>query len=168
MHRKRNVNIGNYEFIFSNINNWINNIDNKVSILIAFLAVILGFIICNDKFFNYLTNINLLYRYGIYTIIILLSISCFLCILSLMGRIKAKGNYKSKIYFGSISNMDRKDFFDELETYSTQNYIEDLKNQIFINSCICDKKVRLYNCALKLSLGAVLLSLSLFVLYILK
>lgn len=91
-----------------------------------------------------------------------------MCILALLGRITAKGNYKSKIYFGSISKMDRKDYFDELENYSTQAYIEDLKNQIFINSCICDKKVRLYNYALKISLGAILTSLSLFVIHILK
>ncbi len=168
MHKKRNFNISNYEFIFNNINGWINNIDNKISILLAFLAVALGFIVCNDNFFNYLTNINLLFKYGVYFIIILLSISCFLCILALLGRIKAKVNYKSKIYFGSISNMDRKDYFDELEIYSIQDYIEDLKNQIFINSCICDKKVRLYNYALKMSLGAVLTSLSLFVIHILK
>lgn len=62
-------------------------------------------------------------------IIILLSISCFLCILSLMGRIKAKGNYKSKIYFGSISNMDRKG--NCLDNGCAENFFGILKSELY-------------------------------------
>ena len=80
--------------------------------------------------------------------VILLSCGCLLCILALKGRVKSKINYISFLFFGSISKMDRKKYFDKMSKTNEKQLISDIKNQIYINSCICIKKFKLYNLAL--------------------
>ena len=43
MHKKDNE-YEMFKYTFDNINLWINNIDNKISILLAFLVAIIGYI----------------------------------------------------------------------------------------------------------------------------
>lgn len=168
MHNEKDNMCKEYKFIYENINNWINNIDNKISILLAFSAVILGFIVTCNSLYCYVVKINIIFELLMNLIILLLIISCFICMLSLIGRITTKINFKSNIFFGSIAKYDRKEFFENTEKMSIDNYSEDLKNQIYINSCICNKKVKLYNISLKLLMLAILISLLMFTIYIIK
>ncbi len=143
MHKKDNE-YEMFKYTFDNINLWINNIDNKISILLAFLVAIIGYIFTIENKIC-LENVQ---RIILFVAIILLICGCLLSIFALRGRIKSKVNYVSMIYFGSISNMDRKEYFDKSEKINEKQSINDIKNQIYINSCICNKKFKIYNLAL--------------------
>lgn len=143
MHDKNNK-FENFKYIFDNVNSWINNVDNKISILMAFLVAIIGYVFSINK------NVNMNNIQTIIMIILtsLLMCGCILCVFALKGRIKSKINYISTIFFGSISKMDRKEYYDCLSNMNEKQFVNDVKNQIYINSCICSKKFKLYNFAL--------------------
>ena len=141
------------KYTFDNINTWINNVDNKISILLAFFAAIIGYVFSIKEKIS-MNHINL-FIIGI--LIGVLVCGCLLCFLALKGRIKSKINYNSMIFFGSISEMDRKDYYDRLSRINEKQSINDIKNQIYINSCICSKKFKLYNLALDCLIIAIFL-----------
>lgn len=143
MHNK-NIKIEDFKYILDNINAWINNVDNKISILLVFLVAIMGYIFTLDNKMC-LENIQTVI---LFVATILLVCGCLLSIFALRGRIKSKVHYTSMIFFGSISNMDRKEYFDRSKKINETQFINDIKNQIYINSCICNKKIKLYNFAL--------------------
>ena len=142
MHNKINK-FEDFKYTYDNINTWINNVDNKISILLVFLVAVIGYAfsivekVC-------LKNIQL---FILFVAVILLVCGCLLCILALKGRVKPKINYVSLLFFGSISKMDRKEYFDKISKINQKQLTSDIKNQIYINSCICNKKFKFYNLA---------------------
>lgn len=154
MHNKDNK-FDSFKYTYDNINSWINNVDNKISILLAFLVAIMGYVFSiNNEIYQ--KNIQF---FIIFVVIILLVCGCLLCIFVLKGRVKSKINYTSMIFFGSISRMDRKEYFDRSEKSNEKLLINDIKNQVYINSCICSKKFKLYNLALNCLIVAIILIL---------
>lgn len=154
MHNKDNK-FDSFKYTYDNINSWINNVDNKISILLAFLVAIMGYVFSiNNEIYQ--KNIQF---FIIFVVIILLVCGCLLCIFALKGRVKSKINYTSMIFFGSISRMDRKEYFDRSEKSNEKLLINDIKNQVYINSCICSKKFKLYNLALNCLIVAIILIL---------
>lgn len=143
MHNKNNK-LEDFKYTFDNINVWINNVDNKISILLVFLVAIIGYTFSINK----KINMNNIQTFIIMISIVLLVCGCLLCIFALKGRIKSKINYTSILFFGSISKMDRKEYYDTLSKMDEKQLVNDIKNQIYINSCICSKKFKLYNFAL--------------------
>lgn len=144
-----------FKYTYDNINSWINNIDNKISILLVFLVAILGYAFSiNDKI-----PVKSMQSLIIIVAIILLVFSCLLCTFALKGRIKSKISYTSLLFFSSIAKMDRKEFFDRLSKTNEKQLTNDIKNQIYINSCICNKKFKLYNIALNCLIFAMFLIL---------
>lgn len=152
MHSKNNK-FEDFKYTYDTIKSWINNVDNKISILLAFLVTIIGYIFSiTDKIYQ--KNIQV---FILVIVIILLVGGCLLCIFALKGRVRTKINYTSMIFFGSISKMDRKEYFDKSLKTNEKQLINDIKNQIYINSCICNKKFKLYNLALNSLIVAIFL-----------
>lgn len=127
MHNKINK-FEDFKYTYDNINTWINNVDNKISILLVFLVAVIGYAfsivekVC-------LKNIQL---FILFVAVILLVCGCLLCVLALKGRVKPKINYVSLLFFGSISKMDRKEYFDKISKINQKQLTSDIKNQIYI------------------------------------
>lgn len=81
MHNKINK-FEDFKYTYDNINTWINNVDNKISILLVFLVAVIGYAfsivekVC-------LKNIQL---FILFVAVILLVCGCLLCVLALKGQ----------------------------------------------------------------------------------
>lgn len=155
------------------INFWIANIDNKISFILAFVGIFIGFIISKGtpNAFKNISNIAikdiLTLNFGqIFSILLLIamyltSISCLiLLLLALKGRVNSKIYREHKLktfsllFFGSIANMNYSSYKEKCEKESEGELINDINSQIYINSKICDYKFKLYNCSIKLLISS--------------
>lgn len=146
---------------YQRITFWISNIDSKISFALGVSGVLLGFILSNQDLSKTLTKHIKLVKSNDLEIIILISLFCItitLLILSIwffLRGLKAKidsKNYKqsqmvspSNIFWGDIAENDYFTYKYKLEHSEQIKWSEDMKTQIYINSCICSKKTKLYN-----------------------
>ena len=135
------------------INQWINNSDNKASIVLSFVGILLTIIfttgttllqaikIVKAIFLN--TNFS-----DILYLIFFLGAICF-CILGLYDLIKVliptlkmkTDRTKSYMFFGSIACYDSfKDYKEDLLKSTEEDIFDDLLNQVYQSSIICKKK----------------------------
>lgn len=155
------------------VNFWIENIDNKISFILAFIGIFIGFIISKGtpNAFKNISNVAikdiLTLNFGqIFSVLLVISmylmaISCLiLLLLALKGRIDGK-IYKehklktvSLLFFGSIANMNYSSYKEKCEKESEKELINDINSQIYINSKICDYKFKLYNLSIKLLISS--------------
>ena len=135
------------------INQWINNSDSKTSIVLGLVGILLTIIFTNSTMVKTLLDIikNLINNVSFSDVLylLLLGYTIFICFYGLWLLIRVllptlkmnKKEIKSYMYFGSVSNYATfKDFKDELENASDEDIIDDLLNQIYQNSIICNKK----------------------------
>ena len=155
---------------YDTVNMWTNNCDQKASILLAIIGVIITILVSSDfmkylriyiftPFIDYWTgNSELAFSWSRFNVFFLLLISAIMLIMSchyLFKTICADTDYqkkrkdnpelvnKSYIFFGEISKMTYEDFKkDEV------NYSEDIKSQIYVNSKIASNKFLYYNMSL--------------------
>lgn len=138
---------------FEIINEWINNSDNKTSIVLGIVGIILTIIFSNGEIINNLLKIvnklildinfdDILY------IIIFILLTCF-CVYGLYCLIKVLiptlkikfKNTKSFMYFGSVCKYSNfKEYKDDLLNANEDDILDDLLNQIYLNSIICNQK----------------------------
>ena len=135
------------------INQWINNSDNKTAIVLGLIGIFLTIIFTNGYFVNnifkiitkMISNINFS---DILYLLFLISL-IYICLYGLWSLIKVlvptlKMNTKttkSYLYFGSISNYSSfKEYKNDLIEASSDDIIDDLLNQVYQNSIICNKK----------------------------
>lgn len=153
--------------VYTNVKEWINNADLKISILAAFMAIILGYIIVDsnsnviDKIINVINNGYISKIHVIKGILVLaLYSTTLLSIIKLLEALKAKINikeYKDKkittnslMFYGSISNLDYSEYINKVKNQSEESKMNDIYSQIYINSKICNKKFKCYNLGLDL------------------
>ena len=149
------------------VNSWISNIDNKISFILGFVGIFIGFIISKGtpNIFIDISNMAikdiLTLNFGqVFSILIIItmyltSISCLiLLIMALKGKVNSK-IYKehklktnSLLFFGSIAKMNYSEYKEKCER--DNQLINDINSQIYINSKICDYKFKLYNYSIKL------------------
>ena len=154
-----NNNLCTKEDLYKNletINLWINNVDNKISFALTFASVILGYILLNgipksfNKFFT-ITKLEELSGGDILSVllIIVLYICNLLSIIFFLFGLKSKTNNapssNSNIFFGSISNRNYIQFKRDISNMNEKQLKNQIKEQIFINSDICNKKFQNYN-----------------------
>lgn len=170
---------------------WINNCDQKASILLAFIGVAFPLLISSDfatntykelisDFLYYLQNgegeFSLIrFLCFLFTILSILGLgaSFWLLLSALSGRI-APLNYreaglttKSLIFFGHISKMKYWSYKTALHNQSADAAINDLISQLYINSKICQTKFTAYNNALCWLKWGILFLLATFILLLL-
>ena len=120
------------------INNWINNIDTKVSFALALAGILMGFIF----------NMTLSDNEG--TMVLVLTLLLYIAnfgallyfVLAITARVDNPNNAQSIFFFGSISTFKLVDYIEKTNNITEQEILEDLKEQVHTNSLICNKKVK--------------------------
>lgn len=151
-----------------NINSWINNSDTKASIMLGITGVILTVILTNNELIGKCTNLfdaitkDFDFFDAIYSICILGALASaivgtFWLFKVLNPTLKLQGSKNKKkeshIYFGSIADFkNAKDFQNSIKKASDKDILEDLQNQIYVNSIICTDKFNNFKRGLKYSL----------------
>ena len=157
------------EYILQLVNNWISNIDTKVSVSCGLFTVVFSIItiIINEMISDF--GFNILYADNPLPvgcrIILLLSVvaftgSFFLHLLaifpSLFGKTKKKtgcdseiDTRKSIVFFENISKFKGKEeYVSNAISTTDMEYCEDLFTEVFYNSVICTKKIIRFRWAL--------------------
>lgn len=164
--------------ILENVKFWLSNGDAKVSFIISFTGVFLGFIFASDSINDSIQSyINTLKDIGkqeikmIFTIvmlllfltaIVLISISVYFLLQALLARInpdtyKQPGlETKSKIFWGTIATNDFATFKQSFENDNAEKSLNDIQSQAYINSVICKKKFDNYNKGIKFLFPAII------------
>ncbi len=150
------------------VNSWINNIDLKASFILAFLGILLGSIldannleILKDFVLVPISAMSFIELLKVIIVILLLissAISAILLILTLLARVKISNIPKSNYFFGNISKMDRKEFLNNCGKMNEKAIKNDILNQVYINSKICDYKSKLYNKSIIFTITTIVLS----------
>lgn len=166
--------VNNAKYILDSTKEWINNVDIKISILIAFMGVVLGYILIDSNTDIMQKIINSIETRDITCIKILKGI-CVIClygstifsIIKLTYALKGKINIKdfkesgvtlnSLIFYGSISNKNYEDFKNNMINQTKESNFNDLLSQIYINSKICNSKFKNYNNGLNYAILSILL-----------
>jgi len=162
------------------INFWLGNVDSKVSFVLSFAGIFLGFIFASDSitksiegYIKFIISNDLTLGKFIFSCIALLlfiasmvfmGISIYNLLGALKGRInpdtysQANLETKSILFWGSIANSTNYTAYKQkIDLLTDVNLSNDLKSQAYINSLICTKKFELYNKAInKLTWGIIL------------
>lgn len=149
------------------VNSWINNVDTKISYMLAFIGIIATIIFTNDNIIKtikvYIDNILnftikdiknlisllLLVLTGVMIIYISKSIYYLLkaSVATIKGGIKSQDD--SILFFGSIAkNQNFEEFKKKIKNSDEKKIEEDIIMQIYNNSIICNKKFENYNKAI--------------------
>lgn len=142
------------------VNSWINNIDLKASFILAFLGMLLSSILCSDNLavlktfisvpINTMSFIEIIKTIVVILLISSSVISAVFLILTLLARTKSESMPKSHYFFGNIANIDRKDFLNDFKKLNENSIKNEILNQVYVNSKICDYKSKLYNKSINL------------------
>jgi len=150
---------------------WVSNCDSKVSYLLTLQGIILTVIFTSNyatcifdtfayKFsfedFNYSSFFMFLEGLSLYSFITLNLLSLYNAYLALSARLdpkifKENGlSTNSILFFETIANRKFVDFIaDQQITTTTNQLVNDIDSQVFINSKICQLKFKHYNLTLK-------------------
>lgn len=162
--------------LLSIINGWIQHADNKASILIAFIALLMGL---NTDIFKAIHIIILWENIGLCISLIIILLLYFIALgfvllyetMVLVARNNVK-KYKniqglsndSLLFFGDIQKIGFKKFCDRTNNLSEEELINELNEQITINSYIANKKLQYFNKALISAFSLLALTIVLLVL----
>ena len=151
---------------FEIINQWISNCDTKSSFLLTFYGVLLTLVFTSNIIEKIITTFSLKPNFSdvgwieILNLLSLLSIIAFFffsikCLYFIYNTLKARIdesiykqedlNTDSKIFFLSISNKTFKEFKNNSNSETEDDYLNDLNSQVFINSNIATEKFKAYN-----------------------
>lgn len=152
---------------------FISNCDTKASIMLAVLGVILTIVFTSSIFDNIvcmadtiskslsLCNWIFIFLSALATFLFIFGVVKLTMVLYAMVNISGKD---SKIYFLDISENKDNDFYrKKLQKIKSIELLDDIVNQIYINSTICSKKYKRYNNGLKYSLIGLSMFLFLYV-----
>lgn len=152
----------------SMINTWIGNIDTKISFALALAGVLIGMIFSGGlpNAFQRITQVSKLSELNggeIFAALLvgLLYCASFLSIVSFMwaiiARVKNLNNASSLFFFGSIGATELQIYKDKANQITEQDLIDDLEEQIYTNSRICNQKAKWYNNGIKFLLITIIL-----------
>ena len=155
--------------VLDRIIGFVNNCDNKASIMLGIFGAIIAIICTTDgmseiaRIFHVVT-INKSFCSIIYLILwfsslLVLSFGLYNFISALRAKLdcgdmkSSKLDIDSKIYFGGISkNKSYEQYLLKLRGLTSDDLLNDIISQIYINATICDKKFKCYNLGLMLSI----------------
>ncbi len=149
------------------INFWIGNGDAKVSFVISFTGIFLGFIFASDSINasikGYIKNISVANQQTAKLILSALVLILFIVAIYFISRaiyyflkaLQAKITpsefrqsgleTKSLLFWGSISSTDYTAYKQQLDNVRAQDLENDLDSQVYINSIITTRKFAMYN-----------------------
>lgn len=139
------------------IQSWISSMDAKASYAITLVGVLIGFMLSSDdrtldvKSFFLKASQHLhdgIFDWSIFILAALYAISfctiiCFLLVL--FARTKIKLQNKSNFFFGTIAARELSSFISSVRGQGESKMLDDLLEQIHVNSQICIRKSKWYN-----------------------
>ena len=151
--------------ILDRIIGFINNCDNKASVVLGFWGIALVILFTNEGITNLKNIILTIFEFNLFTATIFFAL--FLCfsvvfvigIIMLISVLFAKTDHgteeelewDSKIYYGDIKKKTYKQYKEKMVSSSEEELLNDIISQIHINSHICSNKFLRYNQGIKLS-----------------
>lgn len=147
--------------ILSGINNWIGNVDTKISFVLTLACIFLGYIIEND--ITIYKNITTQFPNILLVVLLTISLLCsIISIMLLIMSLKAINkhvlvNYESVIFAGDIAKSSTfEEYNRKLSSQTDNKLLNDKKKQIYINANIYNQKVKTYNAGLWLTIATVI------------
>lgn len=139
------------ENTLKDIHGWIKSSDTKFSILLGVVAVLFGLTTVVFKSLPYIANNDFsatVFFVALFTALYILSTvtTLLICLIGLFSRLKP--NRDSCLYFGCIANKNLSVFKQSILSQTEEEKLDDLLNQIHINSIIANKKMKLFNYAI--------------------
>lgn len=142
---------------FDNINNWISNIDSKISFALAFSGIFLLNVFSNSK--NFTNNFETLLTN--FSFVLLLKIVLQICtygfniisiyffIKALTPKVKRINNNKSLLFWGDIATFSLDEYKNKVNQLSEDKIKDTYIEQIHTNSIICKEKCKNYKLGLQ-------------------
>lgn len=135
----------------NNIQDWIKAADTKFSILLGVVAVLFGLTTEVFKILPYAAentfSVKIFFAVLFWVVYVLSSLSTvIICLSGLFSRMKTPKT-NSMLYFGNIANQELNEYKFNMLATTEEEKLDDLLNQIHINSRIAEKKMKLFNCA---------------------
>ena len=152
-----------YKFCYEQVNNWIENADNKINISCAIFSGIFGVITYLSEKTKVSSNINECWRHIHHFCFILgislIGLSILIFVLAISPNLGSTNSDKSKkfvLYFGDIANMKNDSEHKlKINSASSKDFINELQSETYYNSKICYKKMILFKIGLWLSFLAI-------------
>lgn len=153
------------KYAFDQINSWISNADNKVSISCGIFTGVFGvitFLAERIKDPTETTTINecwsSMYKVSFVLSLFIMSISILFYVLAINPNItSSKPGIKKKapIFYGDIAKLSISQYKEAILKASEKDFFDEILNEAHMNSVICTKKMRMYKIGLWLSFTAV-------------
>ena len=159
------------KYVYEQVNGWIGNADNKVSISCGIFSGVFGVItFLSERISTQNTTKNCwstVYHLCFWTSLVLMLISIFLYVLAINPNLtksgkKANGTIPKKkypIFYGDIADMTLDDYKHAINQAAEVDMINELQAETNHNSRICMKKMERYKAGLWISFAAIVFAL---------
>lgn len=159
------------KYVYEQINSWIENADNKVSISCGIFSGVFGVITFLSERLNASGTLNecwrLVYRWCFGISIALMLISILFYVLAInpdLGKSGKKENgtvpkKKCPVFYGDIAELALPDYRKAMNQATDTDFINELQAEAYYNSRICLKKMKKYRIGLWLSFAAIVFAL---------
>ncbi len=144
------------------INEWINNSDNKTSVALGLIGILLTILFTTRNLFEKITQIisSIFSKIDFSDILFLIIFAISICffvygmwslIKVLIPTLKMKVcNIKSYLFFGSIAQYSSyEQYKNDVLNANIDDVIDDLLNQVYQNSIICNNKYKNFTVGIK-------------------
>ena len=154
---------------------WIDNCDNKMSVLLGALGIMLTILVTTEsiskacgfilRLFEDINLHNGLFLIAFFIVIIFYIITAVHIVNTVFARIdnnryiQKKMSKKSNVFFGSISELSFDEYKNSFIHETAEEQINDILSQIYINSVIARRKYKNYNRSLKWSVISISLTI---------
>lgn len=154
------------KYVYEQINSWIENADNKVSVSCGIFTGVFGVVtFLAEQYIKIPDNpvINKswqeIYKWSFVASLLVMASAVLLYALAIIPNLKSSGKNKSEkeypVYFGDISTIDYEKYKNLMKNGNEQNFNEELILESWFNSGICTKKMKRYKIGVILSIIAV-------------
>lgn len=153
------------KYAFDQVNSWISNADNKVSISCGIFTGVFGIITFLAERIKEPTETNTvneccqcIYRISFVFGLVIMGISILFYVLAINPNITSNGPRTKKkvpIFYGDIEKLCTCQYKEAILNASEKDFIDEILNETHLNSVICTRKMRMYKIGLWLSFAAV-------------
>ena len=153
------------KYVFDQVNSWIANADNKVSVSCGIFTGVFGVITFLAERIKEPTAAKTIsecwqwiYRSSFVLSLILMGLSILHYVLAINPNIKsneAEKKKKAPIFYGDIGKLRNCQFKEAMLRASDEDFCDELLNEAHFNSGICTRKMKKYRNGLWLSFAAV-------------
>ncbi len=158
------------KFAYEQINNWIENADNKVSVSCGIFTGVFGVIsflsgrITPSETVNECWRIAHHWSFAISLVTMLISILFY--VLAINPNLGSSGKKKNgvaprkkyPVFYGEIAEMTEDEYRKTMNKATEEELISELQNETYFNSRICSSKMRHYRIGLWFSFAAVVIA----------